>query len=142
MRSASKIGASVVGLALVLGFGLAYALFHGYFDHGQFEIKQVQWSSAKQVAVVAERSDHEALSSNTYFVLIGDHVPSSSELRHRYHSSARVFAAADNCLDLRWQSPSALLISCNGHSLARWHIDVERHQVGGVAILYDNIPNE
>jgi hypothetical protein len=51
-----------------------YALFHGYFDHGQFEIKQFQWSSTGQVAMLAERSDHEALGGLEYYVLIGNHL--------------------------------------------------------------------
>lgn len=118
-----------------------YGLFHGYFDRGQFEVKQVQWSSAKQAAMVAERSDQQALSSYTYFVLIGGHVFSPSELRHAYHSSAVVFAAADSCLDLHWQGPSKLVVVCNGPSMTREHIDVEKNQSGGVAILYDNIPS-
>jgi len=79
LKNASKIVLGiVVGLVLILGFGLLYGLFHGYFDRGQFEVNQVQWSSAKQVAIVAERSDQQALSGYTYFVLIGDHVFSPS----------------------------------------------------------------
>lgn len=142
MRNGSKIVVIIVGLILILGVGLLYGLFHGYFDHGQFEVKQVQWSPAKQAAMVAERSDQQALSGYTYFVLIGDHVFSPSELRHEYHSSAVVFAAADSCLNLHWQGPTKLVIACNGHSMAREHIDVEKNQSGGIAIHYDNIPGK
>lgn len=143
LKNASKIVLGiVVGLVLILGFGLLYGLFHGYFDRGQFEVNQVQWSSAKQVAIVAERSDQQALSGYTYFVLIGDHVFSPSELRHEYHSSAVVFAAADSCLDLHWQGPTKLVIACNGQSMTREHIDVEKSQSRGIAILYNNIPSK
>jgi hypothetical protein len=142
MRNASKIIALVIVLVVVCGGGLIYGLFHGYFDHGRFEVKQAQWSPAKQVAIVVERYDQEALSGYTYFVLIGDHVFSPSELRHRYHSSAVVFAGADSCLNLHWQGPTTLVISCNGQAMTREHIDVEKHQSGGIAILYDNIPSQ
>jgi hypothetical protein len=142
MRNTSKILGIIVGLVLILGVALLFLLFHGNFDHGQFEVKQVQWSSAKQAAMVVERSDQQALSGYTYFVLIGDHVLSSSELRHEYHSHAVVFAAADSCLDLHWQGPNKLVIACNGQTLTREHIDVEKHQSGGIAILYDNIPSQ
>ena len=142
LRNASKNIALVIVRVVVCGGGLIYGLFHGYFDHGRFEVKQAQWSPAKQVAIVVERYDQEALSGYTYFVLIGDHVFSPSELRHRYHSSAVVFAGADSCLNLHWQGPTTLVISCNGQAMPREHIDVEKHQSGGIAILYDNIPSQ
>lgn len=131
----------VVMCAAAVSLGTAgYALFHGYFDHGQFEIKQAQWSSSKQVAVVAERSDQEALSGYTYFVLIGNHLFSPAELRHAYHSNAVVFAAATNCLDLRWESPSKLLVACGGSEVDVNHIDVQKQQSEGITVSYKNIP--
>jgi hypothetical protein len=142
MRRASKILLIVLGLALVSGVGLLYGLFHGYFDHGKFEVKQVQWSPGKQAAMVVERSDQQALSGYTYFVLIGDHVFTRSELRHEYRSNAVVFAAADSCLDLHWHGSTTLVIACDGQSVTRAHIDVEKHQSRGIVILYDNIPNK
>lgn len=142
MKNASNILGIIVGLVLILGVGLLYALFHGYFDHGRFEVKQVQWSGTNQAAMVVERSDQQALSGYTYFVLIGDHVFPPSELRHQYHSSAVVFAAADSCLDLRWQGPTKLVVTCKGPSITREHIDLEKSQSGGVAILYENIPSK
>jgi hypothetical protein len=62
-----------VGAVAILAVASLYALFHGYFDHGQFEIKQFEWSSANQVAMLAERSDNEALGGLEYYMLIGDH---------------------------------------------------------------------
>lgn len=140
MRKIIKIVLFIM-CAVAISLGIAvYALFHGYFDHGQFEIKQVQWSSSKQVAIVAERSDQEALSGYTYFVLIGDHLFSPAELRHAYHSNAVVFSVASSCLALQWESPSKLVVACKGSSVAADHIDVQKQQSGGVAISYENIP--
>ena len=48
------------GIAFVAA---AFALFRGYFDHGLFEVKQTDWSSSGKVAIVAERSDHQALAA-------------------------------------------------------------------------------
>src|SRR5438874_1937203 len=57
-----KISLVGVGVVAILAMAALYGLFHGYFDHGEFEIKQFQWSSTNQVAMVAERSDpNEAL---------------------------------------------------------------------------------
>lgn len=60
MNRSIRIGFVVVFLlGLLLATGV-YAMFHGYFDHGLFEVKQVIWSPSdpQRVAVVAERSDH------------------------------------------------------------------------------------
>jgi len=59
MSSLVKIGLGVVFLLGALLSTAGYALFRGYFDHGLFEIKQVEWSPSpsRRVAVVAERSE-------------------------------------------------------------------------------------
>jgi hypothetical protein len=139
MRNAPKFAVIAVSLASILVATFVYAVFHGYFDRGMFEIKQIQWSPAGQAAMVAERSDEQALSGYTYFVLIGDHVFSPSELRHAYHSNAVVFAAGDSCLNLHWQGPAELVIACNRPGITRERIDVQKNQRGKVAILYENI---
>src|SRR6476660_6467460 len=85
-----------VGAVAILAMVLLYALFHGYFDDGQFVIKQFQWFSANQVAIVAERSDNHALGGLDYYVLIENHLLTADELRHAYHSDAVVFSALSN----------------------------------------------
>ncbi|HEY4354458.1 MAG TPA: hypothetical protein VGN16_01830 [Acidobacteriaceae bacterium] len=140
MKRKSKAALLIAGL-LMVSFGfLVYALFHGYFDRGQFEVQSVRWSPSNQVAIVAERSDNEALSGYTYFVVIGDHVLSPGELRRAYYSSAVVFAAGDSCVKLHWQGSETLVISCDGPTLMREHIEVEKRQSGSTAVLYENIP--
>jgi len=140
MRTSAKIRVAVACVAAVSLALAIYGLFHGYFDPGRFEIKQVQWSSSEQVAMLAERSDHEALGGLTYFVLIGNHLFSPSELRHAYHSNGRIFAAGSNCINLRWEGPSKLVIACDGPAVDPDFIDVQKRQSGSVAITYENIP--
>ncbi|HTC36407.1 MAG TPA: hypothetical protein VK724_23710 [Bryobacteraceae bacterium] len=139
MRTSAKV-IIVVGCVVAASLVAAtYGLFHGYFDPGQFEVKQQQWSSSKQVAMLAERSDHEALGGLTYFVLIGDHLLSPDELRHAYYSDAVVFAAASTCLSLHWENASRLDVGCNGSYMDRNHIDVQKRQSGEITISYENI---
>ena len=116
-----------------------YALFQGYFDHGQFEVKQSQRSSANQVAMIAERSDHEALGGLEYYVLIGDHLFNPTELRRAYYSKAVVFNAASDCLTIRWDGPDRLIIRCNGSTIDKNHINAQKQQIGNVSIAYENI---
>jgi len=128
----------LVGLTLVI---LVFALFHGYFDRGHFAVKEATWapSGPARVAVVAERSDHEALNGDDYFVLIGDHVSSPTELRFAYHSGRVIFAAAAECLSVRWSSPRNLTVLCRDGNIDSNHINVRKTQARDVAISYVNI---
>ena len=133
---------SLLGVAVVaiLAMAFLYALFHGYFDHGQFEIKRFQWSSPNQVAMVGKRSDREALGGLDYFVLIGNRIFTPLELRHAYYSNAVIFTAlTDDCLTLRWDGPDKLIIRCNGSTIDKNHINAQRQQIGNVSIGYENI---
>lgn len=132
---AFAVCAVVVGLIITV-----YALFHGYFDRGRFEVKQAEWSPSRQVAVVVKRSDQEAMSSYIYFVLIGEHLFSQSELKYAYHSDAVIFAAARSGLTLHWERSNKLVVECNDSSIRPDHIDVQKWHSRGVAISYTNIP--
>jgi hypothetical protein len=118
---------------------VVFALFHGYFDRGLFEIKQSRWSTTNRAAMVAERSDHEALGGLEYFVLLGDHVFSPSELRHAYYGNGVIFDAASPCLTLNWKSATQLEIACEGGSVAVDHINQQRHESGDITVSYENI---
>jgi hypothetical protein len=134
-----SILAGVACAVALVATGLTFALFHGYFDHGQFEIKQVQWSSTNQVAMVAERSDREALGGLEYYVLIGNHVLTPTELRFAYYSHDVAFSATDDCLSIRWIEARHLEVRCRDRSLDSGHINVRKRQVGDVEITYVNI---
>jgi hypothetical protein len=142
MNRVNKVGVSV---ACALGIGLVvatFALFHGYFDHGLFEIKQTDWSSSGNVAILAKRSDHQALSSDVYFVVIGNHMFSATELRNAYYGPHVIFAAASDCLRIRWNDPHNLTVSCHDGLLDTSRIEnIQQHQSGDVAIVYVNIPD-
>jgi hypothetical protein len=140
MARTKRIAATVCTLVAVLVAG-SYLLFHGYFDPGKFEIKTVQWSASKKVAVVARRSDNQALNGDEYFVLIGDHLFSETELRHALHSDKPVFSADRDCLTLRWNDPHDLVITCDDKSITPADINLQQHRSGEVAISYVNIPN-
>src|SRR4051812_13026884 len=118
----SKISWIGSGAVAVLAIAFLYSLFHGYFDHGQFEIKQSQWSSTNQVAMLALRSDNEALGGLDYFVLIGGHLFTPTELRRAYYSDAVIFSGASDCLTLHWDGPNRLTITCNGSTVDKGHI--------------------
>jgi len=132
----SLVGVGVIGILVIASL---YALFHGYFDHGQFEIKQFQWSSTNQVAMIVERSDHEALGGLEYYVLIGNHLFTAAELRHAYYSNAVVFNASSDCLTLRWDGQNRLTIRCNGSTVDKDEINAQKQQIGNIAISYENI---
>jgi len=140
MTRTKIIAATVCTLVAALLAG-GYLLFHGYFDTGTFEIKNAQWSSPKQVAVVGKRSDREATNGDQYFVLIGDHLFSPRELRHAYYGHDVIFRANSDCLTLRWIDPHNIVVTCVDHSIEPGAIAVQQHRSGEVAISYINIPN-
>ncbi len=142
MKKVKTVAVLVTCGAVTALLSAVYMWFHGAFDPGKFEIKQMQWSSSNHVAVIAERSDQQALGGLTYFVLIGNDSFTPVELRRAYHSDAVVFATTNNCLTLHWQSPNRLVVACNGAYLDQEYIDVEKLQSRGVTISYVNIsPN-
>ena len=115
------------------------ALLVGYFDEGKFEVKQAQRFSGR-VAMVAERSDHEAMSSDTYFVLIGNHIFSPHELWAAYYQQREVFsAAAGDCgLSVQWSDVHTLALSCE-NALDSDHIRSQKHRTGDTSVRYINI---
>jgi hypothetical protein len=134
-----------IGVVVLLLFGISwttgwYGLVLGYFDDGLFEIKQVEWSpDALRVAIVAERSDHEAMRSDDYFVVIAHHVLSATELRGTYYSHKPIFSVANHCLRVGWVDASHLLISCDQGIVEQRQINSRKTKSGGVAIEYQNI---
>ena len=141
MNGLKKAGVSVagtLGLAMVVA---TFALSRGYFDHGLFDVKQTDWSKSGLVAMLAECSDHQALRSNEFFVLIGDHVFSPSEVRDAFYRQHAVFNASSDCLSVCWSEPRILTISCINGSLEASEINFQRVHAGEITIMYVNIPD-
>jgi hypothetical protein len=93
--------------------------------------------------MVAERSDNDALGGLEYYVLIGNHLFTPTELRHAYHSNAVLFSAGSgDCLRVRWTGPNTLVITCNGPRIDRDHINSQKHQIGSIDISYENIASK
>ena len=128
-RTMSKGKSILVFVVCAVALGatvLIFAWSHGYFDHGEFEIKQVQWSSTNQVAVVAERSDREALGGLEYYVLIGNHLFTPTELRSAHYSGDVVFSAGDDCLSVRWIDAHRLEVMCRDRVLDSRYINARK----------------
>jgi|SRR5580658_1076770 hypothetical protein len=141
MSRVKKVRVSVactLGIALV---AITFALSRGYFDHGLFEVKQTDWSPSGQVAMLAERSDHQALRSDEYFVLIGNHVFSPTEVRDAFYGRREVFNAASDCLSVHWSDPHNLTVSCCDGSLNASQINFQRLHTEDITITYVNIPD-
>jgi hypothetical protein len=144
MNSAVKITVGALCVVAVALGTASFPLFRGYLDRGLFEVKQTDWSSSGKVAILAERSDHQALRSNVYFVLIANRVLSATELQSAYYRPHVdvIFAAASDCPQIRWSDPHNLVVSCSDGSLDQGHINnVQQHQSGDVRIAYVNIPD-
>ncbi|WP_433963956.1 hypothetical protein [Tunturiibacter gelidiferens] len=133
------IFSTIAFAALFILIAATYALFHGYFDRGHFEVKQAEWSSARQVALVTKRSDNDALNGDEIFVVIENHLLSLSELRRALHSDAVIFGTDRDCLKIEWRDSTHLLVRCDGGSITQDQIDVQKQKKDGIIISYANI---
>lgn len=141
MKRTSKTVLSIfVCIFLVVVASLAYGLFHGLFDNGNFHVEQERSSPSKQLAVVARRSDNQALSGDQYFIVVGDQSFSSADLKRAYYHDGVVFRAASKCLTVRWENRDTLIVECKDHSIKADQIAVQRSNVGNVRVAYEGIP--
>ena len=113
--------------------------FHGYFDQGRFEVIHAESSSIGKVAMIARRTDNQALGGLEYFVVIGDHVYSPRELRHAMYYRGVVFSTNMDCLTTKWETANQLVLDCQNGSIAMDSINEELHNFQGIAISYKNI---
>ena len=85
---------------------------HGVSDSETVEIVQKELASRNRVALLVRRSDHTALSGDTYFVFVADHAYSVPELRKKLYSLHPVFVAGRSGIVIHWLSPHELSIQC------------------------------
>jgi hypothetical protein len=138
-RTESMITVVIAIFLTAFAWGV-YTLFHGGFDNGDFHIQQAVPSSSGQLAIVAKRSDQQALGGEQYFVVVEDHLPSPADLKRSYYYDGIVFRAGSDCLDVRWKSTRVLLVMCRDSSIKADQIAVERQRTGNVTVEYENIP--
>lgn len=70
-------------------------------------------------AIVAKRSDNEALNGDDYFVFVADHIYSPQELKLAWHRSPIIFRANRDGLEVHWAGPQQLVIQCRGCQIAK-----------------------
>ena len=114
-------------------------VLRGDLDSGRFEILQAEVSQT-QIAMLAERSDHTALSGNTYFVVIGNHLYSVAELRKALYRSGAVFIGGRPGLSLHWENPKELVIRCESCDITRDTIQKQKWSDKGISISYRDFP--
>jgi hypothetical protein len=115
-------------------------VLRGDLDSGRFEILQVERVSQTQIAMLAERSDHTALSGNTYFVVIGNHLYSAAELRKALYRSGAVFVVGRPGISLHWKNPKELVIRCGSCDIAKDTIEKQKWSDKGISISYSDFP--
>jgi hypothetical protein len=131
----------------IVAFSLLVALFfvldfRGNLDPGQFEILRTAQNSEKKYAIVAKRSDHEALNGDQYFVLLSDTIYSSNELRVAFHRSPILFSADRDGIEVRWTSPNELVIECQDCGISKTEINTRQSRAANVSIHYVNFPED
>jgi hypothetical protein len=139
MRRSVRVSLKVL-IVLILAVTVVFLVFTGHFDGGKFEVIETSWASPKLVAMVARRSDNEALSGDQYFVLVGDHPFSARELRHAYYHHGLIFRAGSACVTTSWKDARNLVVSCHDGSIEAGAIAVEQLKKADVGVSYVNVP--
>jgi hypothetical protein len=139
MRRSVGVSLTVL-IVLILVATVVFLLFTGHFYGGKFEVVETNWASPKLVAMVARRSDQEALSGDQYFVLVGDHPFSARELRYAYYHHGLIFSSDGACVTTSWKDARNLVVSCHDGSIEAGEIAVEQRKAAEVGVSYVNIP--
>jgi hypothetical protein len=133
------ISALLVTIVCVIAVWFAL-LFTGVVDSGQFDLLQSLVISPNHIAMLARRSDHVALSGNSYFVLIGTHPYSAKELRYAFHSSKPVFISGRDLIVLDKTDSGGLVIKCVDCGITKDLIEKQRFQDNGINVEYVGFP--
>ena len=130
-------GIVLLCLAVVLFFFLD---FRGNLDPGRFEVLRAVRNSENIIAIVAKRSDDQAMSGDQYFVLVADHVYSATELRAALHRSHMIFNADRDGLKVYWSGPRDLVIECDSCGITKEGVNEQQFTTGNIRIQYLNFP--
>ena len=136
-KTAVLVGTPVAIAVLIVA---VFLLLHGYFDRARFEVLRTTRYPSNQIALIAKRSDKQAMNNDQVFVVIADHVSTPDELRHAYYYDGVVFRAGSDCLTARWISQTQLLIGCAAADIDSGSIAVEKKQASSISVSYANIP--
>ena len=112
----------------------------GILDSGKFEIVQSQKLSSDHIAMLARRSDHTALSGDTYFVVIDSHVYTSQELKKAFYSSRPVFVAGRDGLEIHVFASNVLIIECKDCGITKDLFEKQYFSQDGIVIRYVGFP--
>jgi hypothetical protein len=130
-------GIVLLCLAVVLFFFLD---FRGNLDRGRFEILRTVKNTENIIAIVAKRSDDQAMSGDQYFVFLADHVYSPTELRSALHRSHLIFNADRDGLKVDWRGPHDLVIECDSCGITKEGVNEQQFSSGNIKIQYLNFP--
>jgi hypothetical protein len=136
-RLLTWISLATVVCAIAIWLALA---FMGVLDSGKFENAQSQTVSQNHIAMLARRSDSTALSGDRYFVVIGSHLYTSSELKRAFYSSRPVFVAGREGLDIYSVASNVLTIECKDCGVSKDLVEKQRFSDDSIVIRYVGFP--
>ena len=116
---------------------LVFLLFDGDLDTGgHYEVLQTVPYSKERVAFEIERWDNQALSGPRYAVIIGDHTPSTIELRRAIISfwQRRRFVLANPSVSINWSGPNLLTLTTTAPGSSPDWVVNQSHRIGDVVV--------
>jgi len=136
-RGMSRLFGVSLGLAILLLAGC----YQGVSNSEIVRIVDVKAQPPDRVAMLVERSDHAALSGNTFFVFVSDRVYEVAELRKKLYALHPVFMdGLGEGLSLRWTAHDELTIQCQNCHITKDIIEKQLYSQNGVTIRYVDFP--
>lgn len=119
---------------------ITISCYKGVSKNDEVRIVEAEVSSSRRVAMLIKRSDHAALSGNTFFVIISDRVLTIPELRSRLYALNSVFVSGLDGLSLRWSAPNELTVQCQRCEITRDIVEKQLFALNGVKVTYTGFP--
>ena len=142
MRTRQMLSRFVAAIVVTIAFAVSLlgGCYQGVSNSEIVQVIETQTSPSNHVAMLIERSDHAALSGNTFFVFVSDRVYQLPELRQHLYALQPVFRAGLGGLSIDWSGPNELTIRCHGCGDTKNIIETQLFAQNGIAIRYAGFP--
>jgi hypothetical protein len=136
---------SVIALSVIATAVTFPAFFFYHYDRGEFtEVQRVVSPNHLRTAILARRADRQALSSDNWFLLVGEKRSyNQDELSRAFHYRTYSFEDTHESpgnLHLDWGSDANLVVTCSPCEAVPLGVERKRATAGPVHITYVGLP--
>ena len=136
---------AIICIALAGGTFLTVMILRartGTRDQGVFAVQSQANGESGRRSFVVERSDNAALSGNTFYVMVSDHLPNRGEMSAALHQGHVAFAVGRGGFITRWKGVDSLEVVCEANCpIYAEIVETRLNRFEGVEIRYVGFPD-